>query len=126
MSKMRLEPYPYCDDPTDRVAYRNSLEQKMREMVIAVEITKILRERVELCYKREGVNHYEHCREYTQAYWKVIRKGPPVPLDPPGEAERRAAGKGRYRRLKPAFQLGPGSPGFTGPPGSFTPHHKDH
>ena len=35
--------------------------------MIELETAKILRENLSECYKREGVNHYEACKEYAEA-----------------------------------------------------------
>ena len=41
---------------------------------MAVETVKILRKRVIACYRAEGVNHYENCKEPVQAYYNIISK----------------------------------------------------
>lgn len=47
-------------------------EQYNRERMIALEETKILREKLRWCYRREGVNHLENCKDEVQAYLKRI------------------------------------------------------
>lgn len=37
------------------------------QAMIELETAKILRENLSECYKREGVNHYEACKEYAEA-----------------------------------------------------------
>lgn len=48
-------------------------DQRVRERMIAVEHTKILREKVAACYRREGVNHYQNCKEIVDQYIERIR-----------------------------------------------------
>jgi len=50
------------------------VEQRARERQIAIETVKILRQRVAECYRREGVNHYENCKEPVQDYYNIIIK----------------------------------------------------
>ncbi|KNC73416.1 hypothetical protein SARC_14028 [Sphaeroforma arctica JP610] len=42
---------------------------------------KILRKEVTECYRREGVNHEEKCKDLVEAYWQAYKgrqpKGPP-------------------------------------------------
>eukprot|EP00511_Aplanochytrium_stocchinoi_P000060 CAMPEP_0204821804 /NCGR_PEP_ID=MMETSP1346-20131115/11_1 /ASSEMBLY_ACC=CAM_ASM_000771 /TAXON_ID=215587 /ORGANISM="Aplanochytrium stocchinoi, Strain GSBS06" /LENGTH=68 /DNA_ID=CAMNT_0051947719 /DNA_START=363 /DNA_END=572 /DNA_ORIENTATION=- len=48
--------------------------QRVRERMIAVEQTKMLREKVAACYRAEGVNHYQNCKEIVDQYISRIRK----------------------------------------------------
>lgn len=43
-------------------------EQLVREKLVATEETKMLKEEVTRCYRREGVNHRETCRRLVEAY----------------------------------------------------------
>lgn len=56
------------------MAYLRANEQRARERQVAYETVKLLRQRVIECYRANGVNHYEECREVGQAYYDVIKK----------------------------------------------------
>ena len=58
----------------DPVAYLQSIEQRARERQVAFETVKLLRQRVIDCYRKEGVNHYEECRQVAQDYYDTISK----------------------------------------------------
>ncbi|CAM9440100.1 unnamed protein product [Phaeothamnion confervicola] len=72
---VELKPYPHVDfrDTSDPTAWGQSQEQLMREKVIAIERVKLLRQRVIDCYRREGVNHYQNCKDVAQKYAATIR-----------------------------------------------------
>lgn len=48
------------------------MEQRARERQVAYETVKLLRQKVIHCYRIEGVNHYENCRDVVQAYYDVV------------------------------------------------------
>lgn len=54
--------------------YLQSLEQRARERQVAIETVRLLRRDVIECYRREGVNHYENCKEPVEKYAKVVLK----------------------------------------------------
>ena len=56
----------------DPVKLLLSIEQRARERQVAYETVKILRTKVIECYRREGVNHYDNCKEPVAAYYNVI------------------------------------------------------
>ena len=56
------------------MAHLQATEQRARERQVAYETVKLLRQKVIHCYRKEGVNHYENCREETQALYDVISK----------------------------------------------------
>ena len=58
----------------DPVGYLRSNEQRARERMVAIQTVKLLRKRVIECYRKEGVNHYENCRDVAQDYLDVIKK----------------------------------------------------
>ncbi|KAG6557036.1 hypothetical protein Mapa_000962 [Marchantia paleacea] len=60
---------PYADP----VAMLEQREYIVREKLIAIEMAKVLRERVQQCYRREGVNHYQKCRQHVKNYLASIR-----------------------------------------------------
>ena len=43
-------------------------EQLVREKMVAVEETRMLKEALGLCFRREGVNSAEHCKPLVEAY----------------------------------------------------------
>ena len=51
-----------------------SNEQRARERQVAYETVRLLREDVIECYRREGVNHYENCREVGEKLYNVVTK----------------------------------------------------
>ena len=79
----RLTPTPSLHSPllvlqrgraADPVAYLQAVEQRARERQVAYETVKLLRQRVIQCYRREGVNHYENCRQEATDYYNVVTK----------------------------------------------------
>lgn len=85
-SDIKLDPFPYVDisaKKDDPVGYRNSLEQSAREAFVAQEKIKIVRERLAECYNREGVNHYQNCKEIAQKYFALITAPRYGALTPP-------------------------------------------
>ncbi|EEC48201.1 predicted protein [Phaeodactylum tricornutum CCAP 1055/1] len=74
-----LSPYPHNEitEPgraKDPVAYLLATEQRARERQVAYETVKLLRQRVIHCYRKEGVNHYENCRQEAQDLFDIITK----------------------------------------------------
>mmetsp|Transcript_1925 Transcript_1925/g.4555 ORF Transcript_1925/g.4555 Transcript_1925/m.4555 type:complete len:104 (+) Transcript_1925:25-336(+) len=53
-------------------AFMEAHEQFCRERFVAVEEAKILREQVSECYRREGVNHLENCKDLVSEYVSKI------------------------------------------------------
>jgi NADH dehydrogenase (ubiquinone) 1 beta subcomplex subunit 10 len=51
-----------------------AVEQRGRERQVAYETVKILRQQVITCYRKEGVNHYEKCRDVAQQYYSTVTK----------------------------------------------------
>jgi NADH-ubiquinone oxidoreductase subunit 10 len=58
----------------DPVKYLLAAEQRARERQVAYETVRLLREDVIECYRREGVNHYENCKDVSQKYYDIIKK----------------------------------------------------
>lgn len=48
-------------------------EQEARERVLHGADLKMLQERLRWCYHKEGVNHYETCKEIADAYYEKLR-----------------------------------------------------
>jgi len=57
----------------DPVGYLNELEQRGREKAVAIEIVKLARQDVIHCYRKEGVNHYENCKDVVKKYIDLIQ-----------------------------------------------------
>lgn len=56
------------------VKYLQSIEQRARERQVAVETVRLLRQDVIACYRKEGVNHYENCKEPVERYVRLVLK----------------------------------------------------
>ena len=56
------------------VKYLQSIEQRARERQVAYETVRLLRQDVIACYRKEGVNHYENCKEPVEKYARVVLK----------------------------------------------------
>ena len=52
----------------------HDVEQRARERQVAYETVKLLRQDVINCYRKEGVNHYENCRDVAKTYYDLITK----------------------------------------------------
>ena len=48
-------------------------EQEARERVLHGADLKLLQERLRWCYHKEGVNHYETCKDIADAYYEKLR-----------------------------------------------------
>jgi hypothetical protein len=87
LSDIHLEPYAHTDDKSDKVAYLRSQEQERRELRVAKSRAMIARKAVSDCYEKEGVNHYQNCREVVEHYLDLIwRKDKYGMLQPPTAA----------------------------------------
>uniref|UniRef100_B8LPH6 NADH dehydrogenase [ubiquinone] 1 beta subcomplex subunit 10-B n=1 Tax=Picea sitchensis TaxID=3332 RepID=B8LPH6_PICSI len=60
---------PYADP----VAFLEYREYLVREKWIGIETAKILKEKVKWCYRKEGVNHLQKCREIVRQYLDSTR-----------------------------------------------------
>uniref|UniRef100_A0A7S4NIE6 NADH dehydrogenase [ubiquinone] 1 beta subcomplex subunit 10 n=1 Tax=Odontella aurita TaxID=265563 RepID=A0A7S4NIE6_9STRA len=80
VSAVKLTPYPHeelgrKDGPAkDPVKFLQAAEQRARERQIAYETVRLLRQDVITCYRKEGVNHYENCKEVCETYYNTIIK----------------------------------------------------
>ncbi|XP_031474447.1 NADH dehydrogenase [ubiquinone] 1 beta subcomplex subunit 10-A-like [Nymphaea colorata] len=62
------------NDPyADPVALLEQREYLVREKWIDIEKAKIIRERLQWCYRIEGVNHLQKCRHLVQQYLDATR-----------------------------------------------------
>uniref|UniRef100_A0A7S0IBU7 Uncharacterized protein n=1 Tax=Micromonas pusilla TaxID=38833 RepID=A0A7S0IBU7_MICPS len=67
------ENFDPSDPLADKVAAIAQREHVVREKMVKIETAKLLRERVQECYKLEGVNHYQNCKEEVKAYLESIK-----------------------------------------------------
>ena len=58
----------------DPVKFLQATEQRARERQVAYETVRILRKDVIECYRKEGVNHYDKCRDVCEKYYNVVIK----------------------------------------------------
>jgi hypothetical protein len=54
---------------TDPVLYYQTQDKWIREYWVHIEYMKMLKDEVRNCYRREGVNHYENCRDLVHEYY---------------------------------------------------------
>ena len=64
---------------TDPVLYYQTQDKWVREYWVHVEYMKLLKDEVRNCYRREGVNHYENCRDLVQEYYKRTKAPSALP-----------------------------------------------
>ncbi|KAL9178581.1 hypothetical protein ACHAXT_001919 [Thalassiosira profunda] len=82
VANFSMPPYPSEDHggegglgrAKDPVKYLQSIEQRARERQVAYETVKLLRRDVIECYRKEGVNHYENCKEPVERYARLVLK----------------------------------------------------
>mmetsp|Transcript_8715 Transcript_8715/g.12389 ORF Transcript_8715/g.12389 Transcript_8715/m.12389 type:complete len:109 (-) Transcript_8715:119-445(-) len=85
----RGQPVGRAKDP---VKYLQSVEQRARERQIAYETVRILRKDVIECYRKEGVNHYDNCKEVNKRYYDVIVQKDVGQVHPKWENEEKYQG----------------------------------
>jgi hypothetical protein len=72
------------NDRSDPAAWLDARDQRVRENFTAVEQAKIIREKLIMCYRTEGVNHIQNCRnialEYKTAIGANTAKYPSIPV----------------------------------------------
>lgn len=87
-SEVSLPAYPHSERGSERgraqdpVGFLLSAEQRARERQVAYETVRLLRTDVIECYRREGVNHYDNCKEVNEKYYKVVVKNDVGQLHP--------------------------------------------
>ena len=59
---------PYADP----VAFVQQREHDTRERMIDIEKAKLIRERLRECYRNEGVNHFENCKDLVEKYTEAF------------------------------------------------------
>ncbi|CCJ30493.1 unnamed protein product [Pneumocystis jirovecii] len=61
-------------DYENKEALNAAKNYAIRETWIRAMEMRLVREELDKCYKIEGVNHYENCRELSDRYWKMLRQ----------------------------------------------------
>lgn len=93
---MVWKPGQFPEDPTDfnpddkyadPVALMRKRDAVAREKVIAVEKAKLLKEKLRQCYIKEGVNHFQNCKQWADLYLESI-KGIGFQLSNSGENDK--------------------------------------
>jgi len=54
----------------DPIMRMRATEQRMRDQFVAVEVAKIAREKLRMCYRKETVNHTQNCADLVADYMK--------------------------------------------------------
>ncbi|ORZ39655.1 hypothetical protein BCR44DRAFT_1412053 [Catenaria anguillulae PL171] len=62
-------------DLNDPIAVLEARDQHLRQEWVEVMKTKIIREKLVRCYKREGVNHVDNCTHLVEAYVDRLKRG---------------------------------------------------
>lgn len=57
---------------SDPVAFMQQREHETRERMIDIEKAKLIREQLRECYRNEGVNHFENCKELVEKYTEAF------------------------------------------------------
>jgi hypothetical protein len=95
--------YVYTNDKSNPITYLRSQEQMVREIYafvgcmssshrscqqprfvviiyaqareyeVKVATVRLLQEEIKFCYRNEGTNHYQNCRDLTQKYRQMIK-----------------------------------------------------
>jgi hypothetical protein len=51
-----------------------SKDQYLREQLVRASEVHYVRNKLRWCYMREGVNHYQNCRELTLQYMDILKE----------------------------------------------------
>lgn len=79
---MVWKPGQFSEEPTnfnpddkyaDPVALMRKRDAVMREKLVEVERAKLLKEKLRQCYIKEGVNHFQRCKEWADLYLDSIK-----------------------------------------------------
>ena len=58
--------------PRDPVRVHDYIQARSKEQMVNMAEALLLRKQLKECYYREGVNHYQNCREIAQQYMTKI------------------------------------------------------
>ncbi|KAL0080767.1 hypothetical protein F4703DRAFT_1871004 [Phycomyces blakesleeanus] len=72
----QFERVPTLDkvDPNDRKAVYAARNQKIRDDWVKAMEARIIKEKLDECYRTEGVNHYQNCRELANMYFTALKE----------------------------------------------------
>mmetsp|Transcript_21153 Transcript_21153/g.64439 ORF Transcript_21153/g.64439 Transcript_21153/m.64439 type:complete len:88 (+) Transcript_21153:103-366(+) len=70
--KMKEYPAAMLENPQTTFEKMNALEVKTREAAVTVAELKLLQAKVQECYFREGVNHFQNCEHLAREYMNFI------------------------------------------------------
>ncbi|KAG2219597.1 hypothetical protein INT45_004848 [Circinella minor] len=72
----QFERVPTLDqvDPNDRKAIYAARAQKIRDDWVKAMEGRLIKEKLDECYRTEGVNHYASCRHLADMYLKSIKE----------------------------------------------------
>ncbi|KTW26626.1 hypothetical protein T552_02635 [Pneumocystis carinii B80] len=62
-------------DYNDKEALEAAKLYAVRESWIQAMELRLVRDMLDKCYKTEGINHYENCKELSERYWNMLRQG---------------------------------------------------
>mmetsp|Transcript_32804 Transcript_32804/g.74051 ORF Transcript_32804/g.74051 Transcript_32804/m.74051 type:complete len:88 (+) Transcript_32804:64-327(+) len=65
--------YAYTEDKKNPIGFLRSEEQMAREWEVKTQTVKALQDEIKQCFRREGTNHYQNCRELTLLYRTMIK-----------------------------------------------------
>ncbi|KAI8327610.1 hypothetical protein BD560DRAFT_417804 [Blakeslea trispora] len=71
----QFERVPTLDqvDPSDRKAIYAARNQKIRDDWVKAMEARIIKEKLDECYRTEGVNHYQSCRHLADLYFDALK-----------------------------------------------------
>jgi NADH dehydrogenase (ubiquinone) 1 beta subcomplex subunit 10 len=75
MALPEVSPMPSPDPSiklTDRVGTILDRDRYIKEQLVRTQEIKIIRDKLIWCYRREGVNHLQNCKELSEFYFQVI------------------------------------------------------
>ncbi|KAG0818464.1 hypothetical protein G6F29_008993 [Rhizopus arrhizus] len=71
----QFERVPTLDqvDPSDRKAVYAARNQKIRDDWVKAMEARLIKEKLDECYRTEGVNHYQSCRHLADMYLATLK-----------------------------------------------------
>ncbi|KAI8894870.1 hypothetical protein BC833DRAFT_530096, partial [Globomyces pollinis-pini] len=58
----------------DRNAVINAKNEFMQEQLVRANEVAYVRDKLKWCYRREGVNHFQNCRELSMQYLDLMKE----------------------------------------------------
>ncbi|KAG1005346.1 hypothetical protein G6F27_009307 [Rhizopus arrhizus] len=71
----QFERVPTLDqvDPSDRKAFYDAHNKKIRYDWVKAMEARLIKEKLDECYRTEGVNHYQSCRHLADMYLATLK-----------------------------------------------------